>query len=206
VLQSSQPRLNTLEEIINDHIRQVPLTNGVRLALVHGDITRVPVDAIVNAANARLQHGGGVAGAIVRSGGMVIQRESNEWVREHGPISAERPALTSAGDLPCRRVIHAVGPVWGEGDEDHKLSIAVRAALQLAEEQGFSSVAFPAISTGIFGFPKGRAAQVIYSSFCAYAAQNPNPALKEIWLVIWDEASLAIFTQAFDLQWPRDKP
>lgn len=202
MLQSTQPRQSALEEIINEHIRQTSLSNGVRFALVHGDLTRVPLDAIVNAANARLQHGGGVAGAIVRSGGMGIQQESNGWIREHGPISAEQPALTGAGDLPCRYVIHAVGPVWGEGDEDQKLFTAVRSALQLADEHGFSGVALPAISTGIFGFPKDRAAQVIYSAFNAYAEDNPHPALKEIWLVIWDKPTLAIFTRAFDLQWP----
>jgi O-acetyl-ADP-ribose deacetylase (regulator of RNase III) len=205
VLQSTQPRQSALEGIINEHIRQTSLSNGVRLALVHGDLTRVPLDAIVNAANARLQHSGGVAGAIVRSGGMSIQQESNEWIREHGPISAGQPALTGAGDLPCRHVIHAVGPVWGEGDEDQKLFTAVRSALQLADEHGFSGVALPAISTGIFGFPKDRAARVIYSGFSAYAEDNPHPALKEIWLVIWDKPTLAIFTQAFDLQWLQNK-
>ena len=84
------------------------------LRLVQGDITERDTDAIVNAANSFLQHGGGVAGAISRRGGLVIQRESDAWVSEHGPVSHAEPAVTWGGSLPCRYVIHAVGPVWGE--------------------------------------------------------------------------------------------
>jgi O-acetyl-ADP-ribose deacetylase (regulator of RNase III) len=194
----SSPR----EAVINNCIRQVSLSNGVRFSLVHGDLTRAPVEAIINAANARLQHGGGVAGAISRSGGGSIQRESNAWVERHGPISPDRPALTGAGTLPCQYVIHAVGPVWGEGDEDQKLSMAVSSALQLAEEEGMRSVALPAISTGIFGFPKPRAASVILAALEEYAVQHPTPSLQEVWLVLWDNPTLEIFMKAFDDGWP----
>jgi len=202
MLQSTQPGPHSREAAIIEHVRQASLSNGVRLSLVHGDLTQVRLDAIVNAANARLQHGGGVAGAILRCGGMVIQRESDDWVREHGPARHDLPALTAAGDLPCRHVIHAVGPIWGEGEEDQKLSTAVRSALQLAEEQGFRGIALPAISTGIFGFPKDRAANVIFSSLDSYAGETPSPALKQIWVVIWDEPTLAVFSGAFEHHWP----
>lgn len=129
------------------------------LQLVEGDITTAKVDAIVNAANAHLQHGGGVAGIISRKGGPVIQRESDLWVREHGSVRHAEPAVTSGGSLPCRYVLHAVGPVWGEGDEDRKLAEAVTGSLRAADQLELTSIAFPAISTGIFGFPKeiGRA-------------------------------------------------
>jgi O-acetyl-ADP-ribose deacetylase (regulator of RNase III) len=202
MLQSTQPRPHPQEEAILEHVRQASLSNGVRLSLVHGDLTHVQLDAIVNAANASLKHGGGVAGAIVRGGGMVIQRESDAWVRAHGPVRHDSPALTVAGDLPCRHVIHAVGPIWGEGEEDQKLSTAVRSALQLAEDQGFRGLALPAISTGIFGFPKDRAARVIFSSLDNYAGETPSPALKQIWVVIWDEPTLEIFSGAFENRWP----
>jgi O-acetyl-ADP-ribose deacetylase (regulator of RNase III) len=87
--------------------------SGQRLQLVQGDLTTEPVDAIVNAANHHLQHGGGLAGAIVRRGGEAIQAESDTWVSKHGLVTNAEPAYTRAGKLPCRYVIHAVGPVWG---------------------------------------------------------------------------------------------
>ena len=90
--------------------------SGQVLQIARGDITAETVDAIVNAANSHLMHGAGVAGAIVRRGGPQIQVESSQWVREHGLVSHAEPAYTHAGNLPCRYVIHAVGPVWGEGE------------------------------------------------------------------------------------------
>ena len=201
MLQSTQLHPHPREGVINHHIRKSSLSNGVRFSLVHGDLTHVPVEAIVNAANAGLQHGGGVAGAISRAGGRSIQRESNAWVERHGPISPDRPALTGAGALPCQYVIHAVGPVWGDGDEDQKLSTAVCSALALAESKGMRSVALPAISTGIFGFPKERAATVILAALDKYAERHAAPSLQEVWLVLWDKLTLEIFVKAFDHDW-----
>ncbi len=128
-----------------------------RIEVWTGDITEQEVDAVVNAANSALSHGGGVAGALVRRGGPVIQRESAALA----PVPVGEAAATSAGTLPCRAVIHAVGPRWGEGDEESKLRRAVRSALRVAEELGCSSVALPALSTGIFGFPKAAGCRVI---------------------------------------------
>jgi O-acetyl-ADP-ribose deacetylase (regulator of RNase III) len=127
------------------------------LEVVRGDLTAQAVDAIVNAANSRLQHGGGVAGAIVRRGGEAIERESAALA----PVPVGDAVVTGAGRLPCRFVIHAVGPVWGEGDEEAKLRGAVSAALARAEERGLASVAMPAISTGIFGYPKADGCRAI---------------------------------------------
>src|SRR3990172_8126392 len=101
------------------------LQTGQTVQIVQGDITVEGVDAIVNAANEHLQHGGGVAWAISNKGGPAIQQESDEWVREHGRVSHSHPAWTSGGRLPAKYVIHAVGPVWGDGDEDSKLESAV---------------------------------------------------------------------------------
>jgi O-acetyl-ADP-ribose deacetylase (regulator of RNase III) len=169
--------------------------------LVQGDLTEERVDAIVNAANSRLQHGGGVAGAIVRKGGPEIQSESDSWVRAHGPVSHREPAVTGAGRLPCRAVIHAVGPVWGEGDEDSKLRSAVLGALGAAEERGFASISLPAISTGIFGFPKERGAGVIFQAVEDYAAAHPASPLQEIRVTILDDPTLEAFLRELNRRW-----
>ena len=167
--------------------------SGQQLEIVQGDITGESVDAIVNAANSHLQHGAGVAGAIVRRGGLQIQQESLEWVRRHGPVTHAEPAYTSAGKLPCRYVIHAVGPVWGEGDEDAKLATTIRGTLQVAERLELTSIAFPAISTGIFGFPKERAAHIFLETLQDYFAANPTSGLKLVRLTLYDRPSLAVF-------------
>jgi len=145
---------------VNTVLAETVLASGQIFQLVQGDITAETTDAIVNAANRALRHGAGVAGAILRRGGEVIQQESDAWVREHGPVSHAEPAWTSGGALPCRYVIHAVGPVWGDaqkpgagGDEDAKLAAAVTGSLSVAESLGLKSISLPAISTGVFGFP-----------------------------------------------------
>jgi O-acetyl-ADP-ribose deacetylase (regulator of RNase III) len=178
------------------------LPGGGRLRLMQADITTQEVDAIVNAANARLQHGGGVAAAIVRAGGAEIQRESNAWIEQYGPISHREPALTGAGDLPSTHVIHVVGPRWGEGEEDRKLAEAVRGALDLAEEQGCESLALPAISTGIFGFPLGRAAELILDTLISFFSETVGGTLRDVRLVLIDEEGLEGFMDAFEERWP----
>ena len=140
---------------MNTILKERILPTGQSLQIVQGDITTDEVDAIVNAANEHLQHGGGVAWAIVRRGGQVIQDESDQWIRQHGTVSHADPAWTSGGSLPAKYVIHAVGPVWGDGDEDNKLADAVTGSLRVADELKCESISMPAISTGIFGFPKG---------------------------------------------------
>jgi O-acetyl-ADP-ribose deacetylase (regulator of RNase III) len=167
------------------------------LQLVQGDITTLPVDAIVNAANSHLQHGGGVAGIISRKGGPAIQMESDAWVREHGPVAHAEPAVTSGGNLPCRYVIHAVGPVWGEGDEDRKLAEAVAGSLQTADKLKLASIAFPAISTGIFGFPKERAAGIIFSAIADFFADKPDSTTILVQMVLYDQPTLDAFTKVW---------
>lgn len=166
--------------------------------IVQGDLTAEGVDAIVNAANTHLAHGAGVAGAIVRRGGPVIQAESSQWVREHGLVTHGEPAYTHAGNLPCRYVIHAVGPFWGEGDEEAKLSAAIRGSLQLAERLGLASISFPAISTGIFGFPRERAAEVIISSILDYIRLTTKTNLRLIRVVLYDPGTLEAFIRTWE--------
>ncbi len=178
------------------------LPTGQTVQIVQGDITAEEVDAIVNAANEHLQHGGGVAWAISKKGGPAIQKESDAWIRHHGTVSHARPAWTSGGLLPAKYVIHAVGPIWGDGDEDNKLASAVTGSLRLAEELKCSTIALPAISTGIFGFPKERAAGIIFSAIEKYFVENPSSRLRQVRLVLFDASTM----DAFVNQWRMNHP
>ena len=142
------------------------------IELVEGDITDLEVDAIVNAANGRLRMGGGVAGAIARRGGPGIQEECDMWIAEHGPVPVGGAAITGAGLLRAKHVIHAVGPVWGEGGEGDKLRLAFNNSMRLAEEHGVKSIAFPAISAGIFGVPKEISARSLLSAALDYIGKG----------------------------------
>jgi O-acetyl-ADP-ribose deacetylase (regulator of RNase III) len=173
-----------------------PFPSGLTLEICEGDLLREPVDAIVNAANEMLMHGGGIAGAISRAGGPEIDAQSAAWVREHGPVSHEKPAVTSAGSLPCRCVIHAVGPVWGSGDEDRKLAAAVSGSLSAAASLRLKSIALPAISTGIFGFPRQRAARGILGAVRTWAEQHPAASLKTVRLILFDGLAVQDFLAA----------
>jgi O-acetyl-ADP-ribose deacetylase len=135
-----------------------------QLEIVEGDITELEIDAIVNAANEDLQLGSGVAGAIRERGGPSIQEECDRI--GHTPVGTA--VMTGAGNLRAKQVIHAVGPRMGEGDEDRKLSSAVRSALALADRYGLRSIALPAISTGTFGFPMDRAARITLTEVHRY--------------------------------------
>jgi O-acetyl-ADP-ribose deacetylase (regulator of RNase III) len=172
--------------------------DGRVLRVCHGDLTGEAVDAIVNAANEHLAHGGGVAGAIVRRGGAEIQRESDAWVRAHGLAAHGRPALTGAGRLPCRAVMHAVGPVWGSGQEDEKLRTAYASSLALAHAQGFASVAFPSISTGIFGFPVERAAPIAIGAVREFWTAHAGTSVVEVRFVLIDRPTVEVFTRALE--------
>jgi len=178
---------------MNEVLLESSLPGNKIFQIVQGDITTEKVNAIVNAANSQLQHGGGVAWTISRRGGEIIQRESKTWVREHGPVSHAEPAWTSAGDLPCKYVIHAVGPIWGDGDEDVKLADAVTGSLRVASDLGLASVSIPAISTGIFGFPKARAAGIIFSSIENYLKQNADASLMQVRFILYGQADAELY-------------
>jgi len=183
---------------MSTRIATYTLPTGQLLALDHGDLTEAAVDAIVNAANTHLQHGGGVAGAIVRRGGRVIQAESDDWVAANGPAGHDRPALTGAGALPARAVIHAVGPIWrggGQG-EPEQLRAAYTSALALAAAQGFAAVAFPSISTGIYGFPVGPGAAIAVQAVRDFCAAHPAGPPRAIHFVLIDAPTVAVFRAA----------
>jgi len=176
-------------KIISEH-----KIDGKTLRLVQGDITDRDVDAIVNAANSHLQHGGGVAGAIVRKGGQVIQEESNKI----GFTPVGTAAITGAGKLPAKFVIHAVGPRMGEGDEDNKLKNAVLSSLLLASEKGLKSISIPAISSGIFGFPKDRCAAILVKEALNFIKKNPKNSLEVIEFCAYDKLTAGYFRKEFD--------
>ncbi|MEM2247823.1 MAG: macro domain-containing protein [Thermoproteota archaeon] len=167
---------------------------GCKIQLVKGDITKIKADAIVNAANSWLKHGGGVAGAIVREGGRIIQEESDRIVRERGPVKVGEAVYTSAGSLNAKYVIHAVGPRMGEGNEDEKLRNATWNSLKLAEQLGLNSIVFPAISTGVFGYPKDKCAQVMLKTIKDYVLSGGK--LKEIMICLYDDETYRIFEEA----------
>jgi len=164
------------------------------LWLVQGDITGREVDAIVNAANAHLQHGGGVAGAIVRKGGHIIQEESDKI----GFTPVGSAVITDAGTLPARFVIHAVGPRMGEGDEDSKLKSAVSRSLLLASEKQLNSISLPAISSGIFGFPRDRCAKILVAAAADFLKEHQESTLEKIEFCIYDDLTLGYFKKEFD--------
>jgi O-acetyl-ADP-ribose deacetylase (regulator of RNase III) len=171
----------------------MPYKSGrTNIIIKQGDITEEETDAIVNAANSRLAHGGGVAGAIVRKGGDSIQRESNTI----GFVPVGGAASTTAGALKAKRVIHAVGPRMGEGDEDTKLRNATLSSLKTADNEGLRAISFPAISTGIFGYPIERCAPLMLQTVKDYCAGSTS--LNEVRFCLYDQDALDVFRRAAD--------
>jgi O-acetyl-ADP-ribose deacetylase (regulator of RNase III) len=168
------------------------------LEIVQGDITALAVDAIVNAANQYLAHGGGVAAAISRKGGPTIQQESDALISKRGPLKTGDAVITGGGKLAAKFVIHTVGPVWNEHnptEADRLLCKAVKSSLALADEKGLKSVAFPAISTGIYGFPIERAAPLMLQE--AKRHLEKETGLERVLFCLYDDASCRVFESAF---------
>ncbi len=161
--------------------------NKTVLELTQGDITDQTTDAIVNAANAALQLGGGVAGAIRRKGGPKIQEECNRI----GGTHVGRAVITTGGNLAAKYVIHAVGPRHGEEHEDAKLKDATLNSLILADQKNLKNIAFPAISTGIFGFPKDQCATIMLSTTIAYL-EGPTK-LEKVVYCLYNQKTFEIF-------------
>jgi len=159
------------------------------IELLDGDITEMDTDAIVNAANAQLQLGGGVAGAIRRKGGPAIQAECNRI----GGTFVGGAVITTGGNLNARHVIHAVGPRMGEGDEDEKLRNATVNSLKVADENGLKSIAFPAISTGIFGFPIQRCAEIMLKTTADYL--DAQTGLERVVFCLFGQESYDVFAR-----------
>ena len=173
---------------------------GRSVVVVQGDLTAARTDVIVNAANEHLVHGGGVAAALAAVGGEEFIRESKRWVAEHGPVRPGQAAVTTGGGLPARWVVHVVGPRYREGqDNETLLRQAVRAALDAAAGLGATTVAMPAISTGVFGYPLDEAAEAIVSECLRWAEEHPA-ILTEIRLVAYDDRTADALRLALERQ------
>ena len=156
------------------------IEGGRRLLLVVGDLLREPVDAIVNAANGGLAHGGGVAAAISQAAGVELDDEGRAYVHEHGPIPVGEAVVTTAGELDFKGVIHAVGPRLGDGNEQEKLTQAVSNALLRTHEHGWKSVAMPAISSGIYAVPLETCARAYVAGIHRHFQSRPDSSLEEV--------------------------
>ncbi len=158
-----------------------------KIKLVQGDITELSTDAIVNAANAQLILGGGVAGAIRRKGGPSIQEECNKI----GGSIVGGAVITTGGDLKAKYVIHAVGPRMGEGNEDEKLKNATLNSLKLIDKHSLKTISFPAISTGIFGYPIDRCAKIMISTAKKYLAKETQ--IKDVIFCLYSASDFSVF-------------
>ena len=167
-------------------IRQI---NRTTLEIVRGDITDRDEDAIVNPSNPELTLGSGVSAVIREKGGSIIQAEC----RKKGPVHVGEAVITSGGSLKSPFVIHTVGPKWGEGSEDDKLRQAVYRTLRVADQNGLKSLAMPAISTGIHGFPVRRAAEIILDTIVRYVSIVTT--LRKVAIVLYDEDTFRLFSQ-----------
>jgi O-acetyl-ADP-ribose deacetylase (regulator of RNase III) len=163
------------------------------LVIKVADLLSAPVDVIVNPANGGLAHGGGVAGQIVQKGGEVIQQESDLFVKEHGTLESGMVAFTSAGELPYEAIIHAVGPRMGEGHEQSKIEQAVSSSLMLCNMHDWNSVAFPAISAGIFGVPIEISARAFFKAIISFWDARIDTAPEKVMICLTEKSFLPFF-------------
>lgn len=166
------------------------------LVLKVADLLAAPVDVIVNPANGGLSHGGGVAGQISQQGGNIIQEESDLFIKEHGMLESGMVAFTSAGHLPFDAIIHAVGPRMGEGDEQRKIQLAVSRSLQLCDMHDWKSIAFPAISSGIFGVPIEISARAFFRAITSYWDARMDTSPEKV-IICLTEKNFHQFLHAF---------
>lgn len=175
---------------------KLALANDSTIALARGDITTFSADAIVNAANAYLAPGGGVSGAIHRAGGPELTEECADLSLKRGLLSTGESVITGGHQLPAAHVIHALGPIWhaGESGEAAALARTYRGAIELADENGLATVAFPSISTGIFGYPVDLAAPIALEAV-SHALESAAH-VREVVFVLYDEATFGAFSAA----------
>ncbi len=171
-----------------------------RIEVIKGDITKLKVDAIINAANSSLMGGGGVDGAIHAKGGNEILNECMQ-IRQHqypDGLPVGKAIITSSGKLPCNYVIHTVGPVWhgGRDGEQNILKDTYKNCLKLATETGLSTIAFPAISTGVYGFPKELSAPIVFKTVSEYLLNKSHPL--KVFLVFYSDLDMQIFLDSIN--------
>ncbi len=182
---------------------ELKFPNERTLRLLIGDITKIRVDAIANAANSQLRAGGGVDGAIHRAGGPTLQWELDQIRAESGPCPTGSAVVTSAGALPAQHVFHAVGPVYqnGQRGEAELLASCYRKCLELADERELRSISFPAISTGAYGYPAGEAARIALGTIAGYLTKS-DLGVREVLFVLWDQGAYDTHTRALEAHMP----
>lgn len=175
---------------------RIAIANDRAITLLTGDITRQDTDAIVNAANKQLAPGGGVCGAIHRAGGPAIWEECERIVQQRGPLPTGQAVATTGGNMKARYVIHTVGPVWhgGRSGEAEKLASSYRESIRVADELKLKSIAFPSISTGIFGYPVELAAPVALEAVAEAVPSSEH--VTEVRFVLFDQATFDVYSQA----------
>ena len=180
---------------------EINFPGSKKLRLVVGDITRIPVDAIVNAANSGLRGGGGVDGAIHRAGGPAIMRELDEIRKSAGGCPTGSAVVTSAGSLPAQFVFHAVGPIYRDGrhGEPDQLASCYRTCLDLAERHGVRTISFPAISTGVYGYPFEEAAGIALETI-ASRLRSADCTVDAVLLVLFDQSAYAVYSRTTSLR------
>jgi O-acetyl-ADP-ribose deacetylase len=169
-----------------------------RIELVKGDITKLEIEVIVNAANSQLSGGGGVDGAIHKAGGSKIHQQCMRLIQKNGQLPVGESVITESGNMPCRFVIHTVGPIWkgGENDESALLTKAYRSSLELANDFSLKEVAFPNISTGIYGFPKEKAAEIVFKEVCNFL--HTNLLIKKVVFVCYDDENYKLYEEQLE--------
>ncbi len=170
-----------------------------RIRLVFGDITKLHFDAIVNAANSSLMGGGGVDGAIHRAGGPAILAECREIVARQGRCETGQAVITSGGNLLVKHVIHTVGPIWcgGNNNEANLLKNAYLNSLRLAVENGVETIAFPNISTGVYGYPKDQAAEIAICAVSEFLTENKQ--VRQVYFVCFDQENYELYKSLLKL-------
>lgn len=169
--------------------------NQAKLSVTQGDITQQSTDAIVNAANSSLMGGGGVDGAIHRAGGPAILEECKQIVARQGHLPTGKAVITTGGNLKARYVIHTVGPIWHGGgrEEAALLESAYRESLKLAAENHLTSVSFPSISTGAYGYPVERASEVALRAVISFL-RGGTTSIKEVVIVLFDSRTFDTYS------------
>jgi O-acetyl-ADP-ribose deacetylase (regulator of RNase III) len=183
---------------MDKQVREV-IVNQARLTIIQGDITRQATDAIVNAANPGLLGGGGVDGAIHRAGGPAILADCKQIIARQGRLPTGKAVITTGGNLPAKHVIHTVGPIWHSGNKGEAalLESAYRESLKLAAEHKLASIAFPSISTGVYGYPVAEAARVAINTVVSFLSGQGTP-VKDVVFVLFDPATYQAYSSALE--------
>ena len=196
----SLPKVGKASKLVASSLLQLPMSDSyIKVDVCKGDLVLEQVGAIVNAANEDLKHNGGLAKTILDAGGPTIQSESDEYTRANGKVKPGKAVCLGAGDLPCKKVVHAVGPMWNYGlqDEEQLLYFAVYESLVAASKESLTSIAFPAIGTGIFGVPEGICARASLKAVRDFVQSTPSTSIQTVKFILYSKDTVNAFKPLF---------